>query len=78
MYWYNVNPKDDTTPSTAPSNGFYRYEQHMKWIDVSLNIVDNQYQVGDDVLVSAPHSRCSSRFGKGQVDWIVPKQYWLT
>lgn len=69
--------------STAPANRIYRYEQRVKWIAASLppfNIVNNQYQAGDNVWVKVPHRRCTSKFGKGQVDGIVrhpTKQYWL-
>ena len=54
VYWYNVTSKDDATPSTAPANGIYCYEQHIKGIDVTptlFRVVDTLYKVGDRVWV---------------------------
>ena len=72
VYWYIVTPKDVATPSTAPANEIYRYEQRIKGIDVTpslVRVVDTQYKMGDRVLVKPPNAWCTTRFGCGKIVW---------
>ena len=77
VYWYNGTLKDDATPSTAPVNGIYRYEQRIKAIDFTpsmVRVVDTPYKVGERVWVKPPNARCTTRFGSGKIDEIISPQ----
>ena len=76
LYWYNVMPKDNATPSTEPANGIYHYKQRIKGIDVTpslVRVVDTPYKVEDRVWVKPLNPQCTTRFGSGKIDEISPK-----
>ena len=35
VYWYNVTPKDDVSPSTVPADALHRYHFRMKGIETN-------------------------------------------
>ena len=35
VYWYNVTPKDDVSPSTAQANALHRYHVRVKGIETN-------------------------------------------
>lgn len=35
VYWHNITPKDNVSPSTAPANMIYRYKVRLRGIDAS-------------------------------------------
>ena len=65
VYWYNVTPKDDVDPASAPANKLYSYEIRVRGVDRvltnELGDVNSPYDVGDDVWVKPPGSRCNSQ-----------------
>ena len=77
VYWYNITPRDDVSPSTAPANRIYRYEVGVKEAShatASLGPKHSSYQVGDRVWVKAPQNRCTTKFSKGEVTKIIRPQ----
>ena len=70
LYWYNVTPKDDAMASTAPANAIYNNRTRVKGIETATplgHIDSGPFNVGDEVWVKSPHSRCSTQFKKGTV-----------
>ena len=64
----------------APANGIYRYQQHIKGIDITtslVSVVDTLYKVGDCVWVKSLNSWCTTRFGSGKIDKIISPQIML-
>ena len=52
MYWYNVTPKDNETPSSMLANGICQYEQHVEGVDCKPSLPEdrsNIYQIGEPV-----------------------------
>ena len=80
VYWYNVTPKDDVTPSTCPAAGIYRYEQRLPGIDpvappkLDQSRFANTYRVGDTVWVKPPCSRCTTQYQLGHVTQVTSEQ----
>ena len=75
--WYNVTPKDNESPQTAPANRVHRYEVRVKGFDTPMTSLDPKhgfYQIGDRVWVKAPHSRCTTKFNKGRVTGMIHPQ----
>lgn len=77
-YWYNVIPKDDTPPITAPPNHIYRYVVRLKGIHSvppMMSEMDHKvYEVGNHVLVKAPHNMCTKTLRKGPITGHVSTQ----
>ena len=77
VYWYNITPRDDVSPFTAPANRIYRYEVGVKAANhatASLGTKYSSYQVEDRVWVKAPQSRCTTKFSKSEVTKIISPQ----
>ena len=77
VFWYNITPRDDVSPSTAPANRIYRYEVGVKRANhatAALGPQHSSYQVGDRVWVKAPQNRCTTKFSKGEVTKIISPQ----
>ena len=77
VYWYNVAPKDDVSPLTAPANEIYTYEVRIRGVDpvpASLVLVQNKYHLEDLVWVKPPHYRSVSEFQDGQVTGVISPQ----
>ena len=74
VFWYNATPKDIETPSSAPANCIYQYEQRMKGIDPEPSPPEdrsNVFQNGEPVWFKPPDSRCTARIYKGRVDGVI-------
>ena len=77
VYCYNATPKDYETPSNAPANGIYQYEQRVKSIDPKPSppeVRSNVHQIGESVSVKPPDCRCTTRFYREQVDGVISPQ----
>ena len=77
MYWNNVTPKDNKTPSSVPVNGIYQYEQHMKGIDPKQSppeVRSNIYHIEEPVWDEPSDCECTTRFCKGQVNGLISPQ----
>lgn len=74
--WYNVTPKNDTSPLTTPANGIYMYKVHLKEIDVVPSDPKKghiKYKVRDCVYMKPSQSRYTT-FGIGHVTGIISPQ----
>ena len=75
VYWYNVTPKDDVDPASAPANKLYSYEIRVRGVDRALTDelgdVNSPYDVGDDVWVKPPGSRCNTKYQLGTVTKLI-------
>ena len=75
VYWYNVTPKDDVDPASAPANKLYSYEIRVRGVDRvltdELGDVNSPYDVGDDVWVKPPGSRCNTKYQLGTVTKLI-------
>ena len=52
VYWYNITPRDDISPSTTPANRIYRYEVGVKGANhatASLGPKHSSYQIRERV-----------------------------
>ena len=58
VYWYNVTPKDDISPSTAPTDALHRYHVRVKGIET--NPLPEQEVTGE-------------RIKEGDVVWVKKK-----
>lgn len=75
VYWYNVSPKDNEEPSTAPANMIHNYQLRVFGID---GVVSQQcshencpFSVGDFVWVKPEGVRCDQEYVRGVVTGIV-------
>ena len=75
VYWYNVTPKDDVDPASAPANKLYSYEIRVRGVDRvltdELGDVNSPYDVGDDVWVKPPGSRFNTKYQLGTVTKLI-------
>ena len=75
VYWYNVTPKDDVDPASAPANKLYSYEIRVRGVDRvltdELGDVNSPYDVGDDVWVKPLGSRCNTKYQLGTVTKLI-------
>ena len=77
VYWYNITPRDDISPSTVPANRIYQYEVGVKGANhatVSSGPKHNSYKVRECMWVKAPQSRCTIKFSRGEVTKIISPQ----
>ena len=75
VYWYNVTPKDNVFPLTAPINLIHRYRVRLKGIDApSLDKPQIRYDVGDRVWMKTPNGRCTSPYARGHVTGVISSQ----
>ena len=55
VYWYNVTPKDDVSPSTAPADALHRYHVRAKGIEThplpERELTGERIKEGDVVCV---------------------------
>ena len=73
----NMTPKDDQTPSRAPTNGIYQYDQCIKGVSHKLSPPggeSNPYQVRELLCVKTPNGRYTTQFNKGQVNRVISLQ----
>lgn len=56
VYWYNVTPKDDVLPSTAPISGIYHYWIHVQGIDTTP-LPELTYNLGEYVWIKPPQNQ---------------------
>ena len=76
VYLYNLMPKDDCTPSTAPANMLYMYTIRIR-VEGSNNGVDianNTYRVGEQIWIRPHDMRCDRQYGRGVVTGVVSEQ----
>lgn len=79
VYWYNIMPKDNHSPTTASVDVLHRY--HTRRWDVSstppAEPQDTQgaYEVGDIIWIKTPHSRCMTKFRIDHVTQLNSSQY---
>ena len=74
VYLYNVTPKDNSDPKTAPANQLYCYEVRVLGVDAEVAVdrcVQSPYVVGDAVFVKPSGARCDMRYSKGVVTRVV-------
>ena len=75
VYWYNLAPQDDSSPSSAPANQVHRYEVRVRGVDVCLGFEDGAtgcpFSVGDAVWVKPPGARCTTIFDRGRVTGVI-------
>lgn len=75
VYWYNVSPKDNADPSTAPSNIIHDYRVRVLGIDVAkpddYGGESSSFSVGDCVWVKPNGVRCDQKYGRGVVTGVV-------
>ena len=77
VYWYNITPRDDVSPSTAPANRIYEYEVRVKGAyhsTASPGPKHSSYQVRECVWIKAPQSRYTTKFGRGEMTKIISPQ----
>ena len=77
VYWYNITPRDDVSPSTAPAYKIYQYEVGVKRVNraiASPGPKHSSYQVGECVCVKVTQSQCTIKFGRGEVTKISSPQ----
>ena len=78
VYWYNVNPKDDVSPSTAPANALHRYHVRVKGIETNplpkREVSGERIKDGDVSWVKKPCSKCTTQYGTGHVTEMISPQ----
>ena len=77
VYWYNITPSDDVSPSTVSANRIYQYEVRVKGANhatASPGPKHSSYQVGERVWVKAPQSQCTTKLGRSEVTKIIDPQ----
>lgn len=77
VYWYNVTPKDNVSPLTAPANLIHRYHVRLKGIVAHPPDRPKQqsgYNVGDRVWMKTPIGRCTSPYTRGYVTGVISPQ----
>ena len=62
VYWYNVTPKDNVSPPTAPGDALHRYHVRVKGIETNplpkWEVTGERIKEGDVVQVKNPCSKC--------------------
>ena len=75
VYWYNVTPKDDVSPSIAPAETLHRYHVRVKGIETNplpeREVSGERIKEGDVVWVKKPCSKCTTRYGTGHVTELI-------
>ena len=73
VYLYNVTPRDDVDPMTAPMNGWGGYVARTKGIEGVETEPEPKcrYSVGDKVWVRKEEARCDDPYEAGEVTRII-------
>ena len=75
VYWYNVTPKDDVSPSTAPADALHRYHVRVKGIETNplpeREVSGERIKEGDVVWVKKTCSKCTTQYGTGHVTKMI-------
>lgn len=78
VYWYNVTPKDDVSPSTAPANALHTYRVRVRGLESSSlpepEPPQKNIKEGDVVWVKNPRGQCTTRYGTGHVTEVISPQ----
>ena len=79
VYWYNITPKDDVSPSTAPADALHRYHVRVKGIETNplleREVSGERIKEGDVVWVKKKTcSKCTTRYGTGHVTEVISPQ----
>ena len=78
VYWYNVTPKDDVSPSTTPADALHRYHVRVKGIETNplpeREVSGERIKEGDVVSVKKPCSKCTTWYGIGHVTEVISPQ----
>ena len=73
VYVYNITPKDDVDPKTAPINGWAGYEARTKGVE---EVEEGpkpacRYQVGDSVWARPDEAKCDDPYVAGEVTNVI-------
>ncbi|KHJ40534.1 integrase core domain protein [Trichuris suis] len=77
VYRYNLMPRDDRTPATAPANAIYRYtvqDQNEMTFSSTEESADCPYRIGESVWVKPRGGRCDDRYESGIVTGLISEQ----
>ena len=78
VYWYNVTPKDNVLPLTAPANQIHCYWVWLKGINALTLDEPKQLQIGynmsDRVWIKTQNGRCMSPYTHGGVTGVISPQ----
>ena len=75
VYWYNITPRDDVSPATAPANKIYRYEVGVKAASHAIASPRSQGQLLLSRRTRVGQSAAESmKFSKGEVTKIINPQ----
>lgn len=76
VYWYNVTPKDNLSPSTAPADVLHTYHIRVRGIDATpppeSQITEGEYK--GTLSGSRLRGKCITKFGTGHVTEVVSQQ----
>ena len=78
VYWYNVTPKDNVSPSSAPADALHKYHVRVKGIEFNplpeLEVTEERFRKGDAVWVKNPRGKCTTRYGTGLITEVTSPQ----
>ena len=78
VYWYNVTPKDDVLPSTAPADALHRYHVRVKGIETNplskREVSEERIKEGDVVWVKKKNRAVSARHDMEPVTEVISPQ----
>ena len=81
LYWYNVSPKDNSEPGTAPINCIHSYAVRVMGeaseapsTPAEVGDFRPMFAVGDRVWVKPDGARCNTRFRLGTVTGVLSHQ----
>ncbi|KFD64579.1 hypothetical protein M514_12596 [Trichuris suis] len=77
VHLYNVTPRDGRSPSKCPANGVHTYKARPWGVARKAQEeerADGPYQVGDNLWLRPPGTRCDTQYRKGTVTKIISEQ----
>ena len=78
IYWYNVTPRDNVSPLTAPANLIHRDWDQLKGINAlspdELKKLQIGYNMGDHVWIKTPNGQSTSPYAHRHVTGVISPQ----
>ena len=78
VYWHNVTPKNDISPSTTLADVLHRYHIRIKGVENNPlpkpEVTTGMYEKGDAVWVRNPRGKCMTKFSTGRITEVISLQ----
>ncbi|XP_035828301.1 uncharacterized protein LOC101862068 [Aplysia californica] len=70
VFWYNSTPRAGLDPASVPQRAVYRYDWRNHIVVNEEEDGPGRFEVGDDVWVKPPQSKCTTKWNRGTVTGV--------